>query len=333
MKKFLMLICAAMIFLTGCGNESPAAVTTEKVLTANDTLTLTYEGKIAASDSTEIMSPVFGNLMEKYVEDGSDVTEGQMLFKVCDFGPYADLLQIKVELAEDMTNLPKAMSDLQNAEKNFSAQEIADKKAAVENLQADITKHQEIIKQMESTMVKGIIYAPKSGRLEAVDAQLGLFVVENETVIATVGNINPVVVNFELSEAESKILAANDNLKISLKLSDGTIYPHEGTFKDGLIFFANPDENLALGSTAQIVIDGVKISNGLFVPENVIQNGETGTFVYVADNKKAAVRKIELGDKIGNYFVVKTGLKADDSIIKDGFENLREGVSLNVDDK
>ena len=332
MKKFLMLICAAIIFLTGCSNETPIKVTTTKALNANDVLTLTYEGKIEASDPIKITSPVFGNLMEKYVEDGSNVTEGQLLFKICDFGPYADLLQLKVELAEAMTNLPKAMSDLQNADKNSSAQELADKKIAVENLQAAIAEHQELIRKMESNMVKGIIYAPKSGRLESKEAQLGLLVTENETVIATVGNINPVAVNVELSEAEAKLLAANDNLKISLKLGDGTIYPQAGTFNDGIIFFANPDETLALGSPAQIVIDDVKISNGLLVPEGVIQNNGMDNFVYVVDNKKAAVRKISLGDKIGTYYLVKDGLKADDSIIKDGFENLREGIPLNAED-
>ena len=244
MKKFLTIIFSLILFpislLTGCSNETPIKVTTTKVLTANDVLTLTYEGKIEASDPIKITSPVFGNLMEKYVEDGSDVTEGQLLFKICDFGPYADLLQVKVELAEAMTNLPKAMSDLQNADKNSSAQELADKKIAVENLQAAIAEHQELIRQMESNMVKGIIYAPKSGRLESKDAQLGLLVTENETVIATIGNINPVAVNVELSEAEKKIFAASPNLKISLKLSDGTTY--NGEFKNGAfhLFLGGP---------------------------------------------------------------------------------------------
>lgn len=330
MKKFIWLFMMT-ILLIGCGNESPVAVKTAKVSTFN-TLTLTYEGKISLSDTTEIISPVSGNLMEKYIEDGSDVTEGQKLFKVSDFGPYADFLQIKAELAEDMTALPKAMSDLQNAEKNSSAQDIAAAQAAVDKLQKEIAAHQEIIKKMEEMMSHGIIYAPKSGRLGAVNAPLGLLVVANETLLANIGNINPALVNLPLSEAESQFLAASRDLNISLHFDDGTNYPYAGSFKDGAIFFDNPDERLIPDSTAQIVIDGVNISNALLVPEGAIKNNGTDDFVFIDDNKKAAVKKIQRGDKIGTYFIVKDGLKADDSIIIDGFQNLREGTPLNVTD-
>lgn len=330
MRNFI-LIFMMTIFLMGCGSEPSVSVTTEKVLSANDSLTLIHEGTIALSNSTEIISPVSGNLVERYIEDGDDVTEGQKLFKVSDFGPYTDFLQVKAELAKAMTGLSKAMSELQIAEKNASAQEIAEAKAAVGDFQKEIAEHQELIKKMEEMVSHGIIYAPKSGRLGVVDAPLGMLVIENETLLAEIGNINPVFVNFEISEAESKLLAASDDLKISLKFDDGTNYSYNGTFNNGVIFFENPDELLNLGTTAQIVIDGVKISNGLLlIPESVVQQNDTGNFVCINENNKAAVRKIQLGDKVGNYFLVKDGLKADDSIIIEGFQNLREGTPLNV---
>ena len=84
---------------------------------------------------------------------------------------------------------------------------------------------------------------------------------------------------------------------------------------------------MILGAPAQVVID-LKIPNALLIPEDAIQKSDAENFVYIDDNKKAAVRKIQLGDKISTYYIVKDGLKADDSIITNGFKNLREGTPL-----
>ena len=153
-------------------------------------------------------------------------------------------------------------------------------------------------------------------------------VVENETILAIVGNIDPAVVTVELSEAEAEILSASTDLKISLKLGDGEIYPYEGTFKNGEIFFENPDELLIPDEPAQIEIDNIKISNGVLVPENAIRKDGAGDFVYTNKNDEVAIKKILLGDKIGTYYIVKDGLTADASVIVDGSINLREGTPL-----
>ena len=312
MKKFFLIICALTMFLIGCSSEPPVEVKKEKVLNG-DALTLTYDGKISASNELKIFSPISGNIVEKYFEDGADVEERQKLFKVGSPEDSFELSQAKVALAESMTALAKASVD--NA-------------PAASELQFEVEKNKQLVQNLETATEDGIIYAPKAGRLGAIFAPIGIPVVANETLLATVGDINPVVVSFELSAAEKKILAAADGLKISLNFSDGSPYNHNGLFRGGEIYFNNPDEFLLLGTTAQVVIDGVKVPNALLVPEIAIQSKGAENFVYIDDNKKVAVRKILLGDKIGTYYIVKDGLKADDLIITDGFQNLREGTPL-----
>ncbi len=311
MKKILMLLLIT-IFIAGCSNEPPVSVSTEKVLAVKDFLSLTYEGTISPSSELKIFSPVSGKVMEKYTEDDADISERQMLFKVDSLEAHSNLLQAKRELAETMTALAKAL-----VEKDSSAPE----------LQRQVEEKKALVQKLEEESAKGIIYAPKAGRLAKI-APLGSPVKENETLLATIGNINPVAVNVELSAAESKILSSSPDLKISLKLSDGTTYNHNGTFKDGAILFENPDELLHFGSVAQVVIDNIKIPNALLINEKAVKNNGTENFVYINKNGNAAVKKIQLGDKLGNYFVVKDGLTADDIVITDGFENLREGSPL-----
>lgn len=316
MKKFLLLILITIIFV-GCSNEPPVSVTTEKVLAVKDSLTLTHEGIISPSNEIKIFSPISGNVMEKYIEDDADISERQMLFKVAGLGPHSDYLQAKKELAETMTAFSKAL--------------VENDSAALE-LQRKVQEKQALVQKLEEEAARGIIYAPKAGRLGEKVAPLGMPVNENETVLATIGNINPVAVKFETTDAETKLLAASPALKISLTLTDGKTYTG-GRFKDGEIIFDNPNENLHFGATAQITIDGINIQNALLVPEKAIRQNGAENFVYIDKDGKAAVKKIRLGDKLGNYFIVEDGLTADDSIITNGFENLREGSPLNVNDK
>ena len=311
MRKFLLLFFMT-IFIVGCSSEPPVSVPMEKVLSADDSLTLIHEGIISTSNEIKIFSPVSGNVMEKYIEDNSDVSERQRLFKIDGLGPYSDYLQAKRELAQAMTALSKAL-----VENDRSAHE----------LQREVEDKQALVQKLEDEAAIGIIYAPKSGRLAQV-APLGMPVVENETLLATIGNINPVVFVCELSEFEKKILSTSDNLSISLKLSDGMTYSYEGEFNNNEIIFENPDEILRSGMTAQVEIAGIKIPNALLVPENSIQQNASENFVYINKNGEVAIRKIQLGDKLGTYFIVKDGLKADDLIITDGFKNLREGTPL-----
>lgn len=312
MKKFL-LIFSLLLFpislITGCNSEPSVEVTTAKV-SINDAMTLTHDGKISTSDAVKIFSPISGNVTEKYVEDGSDVEERQKLFKVGSRDDNFELSQKKAALAESMTALAKARVD-----KNPNASE----------LQLAVEENRRLVQELEEAATQGIIYAPKSGQLE-MSLPVGMSVVANETVLATVGNANPVVVNVELSVTEKKILSAAEDLKLSLRLADGSTITGGG-FKGGEIYFDNPDETLIPGAPAQVVID-LKIPDALLVPEDAIQNSGAENFVYIDDNGKAAVRKIQLGDKIGAYYIVKDGLNADDLIITNGFKNLREGSPL-----
>lgn len=334
MKKFLTVFFAIIILFTGCSNEQPVEVTTEKVRLLNGNLTLTHEGIISLSDETEIRATISGNVMEKYAAAGSDVTEGQKILKTSEIGAHTDLLQEKTELAKSMTELTKEMSELQQAEKNSSAQNIAAKKSAVETRQAEIAEMQERIQKMEDDSATGIVYAPKSGRLGAVDAPLGSQVTADETLLATIGNINPLAVRFEISPEEARLLSTAQDLKVTLKFIDGTIYPSDGTIKflddsTAETLFDNSDGLLLLGMTVKVELDGAKVSNTLLIPESAVQQRDDGNYIFVVDsNKEAALKKISLGGKLGTYFIVTDGLKSDDSVVVEGQTNLREGMPL-----
>ena len=303
MKKFFVLICAAIIFFAGCGNEQAVEIPTEKVSAADVTLTLTRDGKISLSRELMIYSNISGEVVEKYFKDGDEVTEGQKLFKVGSAERESELLQAKRELSEAMTSLPKEL-----AQKN-----------SVGELQNKIAELQERVKILEDESEAGMVFAPITGRLDAENLRLGQAVTANETVLAKIGQINPAVVRFEVSAAEKNFLAAS-NPKVMLKFKDGSTYARAGK----IIFlsdttaeatFDNPDNSLPLGEEVQLELENVKIPNALLVPENAIQQRDGENFVNVVDeNKNVVTKKISLGGKVGNQFVVSEGLQAGDTV-------------------
>lgn len=300
-RKILILM-TVIIFFAGCGNEA-VEIPTEKISAADVTLTLTRDGKISLSRELMIYSNVSGEVVEKFFKDGDEVKEGQKLFKVGSAERESELLQAKRELSEAMTSLPKEL-----AQKN-----------SVGELQNRIAELQARVKILEDESAAGMVFAPITGRLDAENLRLGETVTANETVLAKIGKTNPAVVRFEVSAAEKNFLAAS-NPKVMLKFKDGSTYARPGKIifssdTTAEVTFDNPDESLPLGEEVQLELENVKIPNALLVPENAIQQRDGENFVNVVDeNKKVVPKKISLGGKVGNQFVVSDGLQAGDTV-------------------
>ena len=317
MRNLLAMFFVMMILLTGCSNEPPVEVKTDKVAAADGALTLTRDGKISLSNEQEVLSSVSGNVIEKSFQDGDEVTEGQPLFKIGSKEAETELLQAKQELAQAMTTLAK---------------EAAQKKP-VEELQAEIAERQALIKKLGDESAAGIVSSPMAGQVNIGSVRLGADVKAEETVLATVGKDNPVIVRFEVSEAEKNILSTGKP-KVTLKFIDGTTYPREGklTFNGTTAeaTFDNPIGLLLLGHEVRLEISGSLVPNTLLVPEQAIHQRDGGDYVFAVDSNKAVLKKVSLGGKIGNQFIVDDGLKAGEEVVVEGLSNLHEGTPLSV---
>ena len=317
MRNFLAMFFGLMILLTGCSNEPPVEVKTAKVAAGNEALTLTRDGNISLSNEQQVLSSVSGNVIEKFFQDGDEVTEGQKLFKIGSKEAETELLQAKQELATAMTTLAK-----EAAQKN-----------PVEELQAEITERQALIQKLEDESAEGIIYSPMAGQVNIGSVRLGAEVKAEENVLATVGKDNPAIVRFEVSEAEKNILVAGKP-KVTLKFLDGTTYPREGKLSfngtTAEATFDNPIGLLLLGHEVQIEISGLNVPNTLLVPEEAVHQRVGGDYVFAVDSNKAALKKVSIGGKIGNKFIVDDGLKAGEEIVIEGLSNLHEGTPLSV---
>ncbi len=365
----LSFVCVTGILFTGCGEEAPnteeqqmppTRVKAIKVLSTDAPLTLSYSGQVVDRDEIQVQSKVSGNVVEKYVKGGQDVTAGQAMFKIDSRQYEAAVLQAQANLAKSMTTLAKEKVDLQRDEELWQSQAISEQtldnqRAAVKAQESEVVAQQALLQKAKDDLADTMIYAPMSGRLGIDDVPVGTYSTAGNTALATIGLVDPVFVQFAVSEQEYLRFSrgaqraiengqAEPNWKISLTLADGSSYPYRGHFAEfdrtlgnetGTLtvrtIFENPKGLLVPGMYTRVEIAGLNIPNALLVPERALQQllGETMVIVAQSDNK-SAVRKIQLGEKIGSYYVVTEGLKADDWIIVEGLTNLRDGMPLEV---
>ena len=368
MKIFQILIFMSALLFTGCGSEEaeevapenyPTRVKAVKVLTADAPFTLSYSGQVVDRDQMAVQSKVSGSVVEKYVSGGQDVVQGQALFKIDDRQYNAAVLQAEANLAKSQTALANERVDLQRDEELWRAnaiseQTLTNQRAAVRSQEAEVSANRAMLQKAKDDLADTIVYAPMSGRLGIDDVPVGTFSTAGSTALATIGLVDPVFVQFAVSEQEylriaRGMQAAEDNnyqpnFRIALTLADGSKYPYLGEFAEydrtmgnetGTLtirsVFRNPDALLVPGMYARVEIEGLKIHNATLVPERAIQQllGESMVLVAQTDNT-SAVRKVSLGEKIGSYYIVKDGLNPSDLVIVEGLTMLREGMPLEV---
>ena len=366
MRILSAIILVFALLLAGCGDEDtenlelgeyPTRVKAIKVLTTDAPITFSYSGQVIDRDEMKVQSKVNGTVVEKYVKGGQDVVEGQILFKIDDRQYKSALLQAEANLAKSKTALAKERVDLQRDEELWqsnaiSEQTLANQRTAVKSQELEVEANEALLQKAQDDLADTIVYAPMSGRLGIDDVPVGTLSNAGNTALVTIGLVDPVFVQFAVSEQEYLRLSREENesdgpdpdFKISLTLADGSSYPYYGEFAEydrtmgnetGTLtirtIFRNPDGLLVPGMYARVEISGLEIPNAMLVPERALQQllGETLVIVARSDNT-SAVRKITLGEKIGSYYVVKSGLKADDWVIVEGLTNLRDGMPLEV---
>jgi membrane fusion protein (multidrug efflux system) len=85
------------------------------------------------------------------------------------------------------------------------------------------------------------------------------------------------------------------------------------------------------GMFVRVGLVGVTAKDAILVPQRAVQQLLDETFVLVVgDDGKSVSKKVELGEKVGSYYIVKKGVTTDDTVIVDGLTNLQSGRELDV---
>lgn len=369
-KKRLCAVAAALMLastplLGGCGNDQARqqqqqakAVKAMMPLRQDTPLTEEYAGQIVGKDEVKVQSKVSGKVVEKYVNGGQYVVEGQPLYRIDSRQYESAVLQAQATLAQSVANLNNAEIDLARYEELLKSdaieeQKVTTQKSMVDAYDAAAAANAALLKKAEEDLEDTMIYSPMTGQLSVNDVAVGTFVTAGNTNLVTIGSSDPIYAQFSISETEylrfigiqsAQPTTSNQNITVSITLSDGLKYPFTGRIVEAdralsdntgtLIMkalFDNPDGLLMPGMFARVKLSGEVIPNAILVPQRAVQQllGKSFVMVVGEDNKSEA-RTVTLGEQVGSYYIVKDGISASDVVVVEGLSNLREGTPLDV---
>lgn len=357
--------CMGAAFLTGCGSSAPqkssaVSVKAMKVVQQDTKVSHDYSGQVKSMDAVVIKPKVSGSIVEKYFKSGQPVTEGQALYKLDDRQYESEVLSARSNVDKALTNLNNSMIDLGRYQKLQASGAIAEQtlttqEATVASNRSSYDDAEALLKKAQENLDDTVIRAPISGKLSVDDVAVGTYATAGNTALVSVGSINPIYVQFSISENEYLNFrmgpAPEDGNgerpkppTATLTLSNGQKYDESttnyiadrelsestGTLTIKAIF--NNDDNVLLpGMFARVTVEGQPLKDAILVPQRAVQQVLDKSFVIVvgADNKSVS-KMVTLGDQVGSYYVVKSGLTKDDNVVVEGLTNLKEGQELNV---
>jgi membrane fusion protein (multidrug efflux system) len=357
---------SVMAFLfAGC--EKPAApppppptpVSVLHVQQSDVALSNEWVGTLDGNVNAQIQPQVSGYLIQQTYREGSNVTQGQVLFEI-DPRPFqavvnqaaAQLEQAKAAYGLTQTNVNRdtplvAAHAIAQSQLDTEKAQMAQAEATVKSAEASLNTAQ---LNLEFTHVRSLI----SGVAGQATTQVGNLV-SPQSVLTSVSQLNPIRVYFSLSDSEylalvgrlkhggDDLLKSSDAVPLKLKLSDGSIFPHQGriVFVDrqmnqqtGAIrvaaTFPNPDNVLRPGQFGRVSANTEVAHNAILVPQAAVTDFQGQKQLYtVAPGNTVHVVNVTVGAVSGPNIVILSGLAPGTDIITDNLQKLREGAPIN----
>jgi membrane fusion protein (multidrug efflux system) len=358
--KLLFFVIAFTAFCSSCKKEvapeaKPLEISVLEVIQQDVRLESEYTGQTFGQSDIQINPRVDGVIESLNFKEGSLVTKGQLLYAIDPLPFQAKLHQAEGTLSEAQARLAKTKSDYDMmvplAKMNaVSQRELIAAKEAYNASLASIKASTAALENAKIELGYCKIVAPISGLIGISQVRVGDYVRPGtSSVLNTVSDLGDVRVRFTMSEQEflrifREINKKDSSLKgagqsISLKLSDGSIYPQKGkmSFADRQVdpstgaitfeaAFPNPDKLLRPGQYVKIGLVTDVRNDALVIPQRAVIEMQGIYQVYVlGDSSKVHMQIVKPGPTYKDGYVVEDGLKSGDKIAMGGTSLLKNG--------
>jgi RND family efflux transporter MFP subunit len=365
-RVFLMVALAgALAFATSCSSKMSAAPAMPpphvSVVAASAQDVPKQREWVATLDgyvNAQIQPQVSGYLIKQNFREGSLVRKGEVLFEI-DPRPFqaalnqagAQLEQAKARLALAEVNVRR---DTPLAQQRAIAQSQLDSElAALQEAKANVQAAQAAVETVRLNLSFAKVRSLIDGIAGTATVQMGNLVGPT-SVLTTVSKLDPIKVYFPISEQEymaytkasRNVSGAKSmgDMSLELVLSDGSTFGQKGkvAFTDRQVdpqtgtirmvgSFSNPGNLLRPGQFARVrAITGV-MKSAVLIPQRAVSEIQGDYMVAVVGNdNKVATRKVKVGERIGQMWVIEDGVVAGERVITEGGMKVRDGMPVNA---
>jgi membrane fusion protein (multidrug efflux system) len=353
--------------LAACGKPPPPPPPTPHVAyvvlqTQPVTLTTELPGRVSALESSDVRPQINGVVRERDFVEGSLVKAGQVLYVIEDSPYRAAVLNAQGQLAQAEANIrsTEAQADRFHqlvAVNGVSKQDADNATAAAAQAKATVVAQRGALMAAQVNLGFTRIRAPISGRIGRSLFTPGALVQNGQTdALATIQRMDQVYVDITQSAADLLSLRAAmnggdvtqpppDSAQVQLILPNGQVYPIEGVLRfadvtvdptTGAVVlratFPNPGAMLLPGLYVRArVIEGVR-PQGLLAPQAGVTHDESGQAVAMVVGPGNVVQRriVQIGQAVGDKWIVTGGLKPGDKLIVEGLLYLQPGAKVDA---
>ena len=362
----VLSLCVAIVSACSEGDTKkkglppPVPVIVAQALTRDIPVNLQLVGRAEAFESVAIKSRIDGQVASVLFAEGQHVKQGDILVRLDPADYSARLQQSEAVLARDTALTAKARADiaryLQLRERKFvSDEKVNDIRTSESTANANVQASKSAVDLSRLQLSYTTIRAPIAGVIGARLVYPGTSVKNNDTTLAVINRMQPLLVSFTVPERylpalraalrESQETSAHMPVSIStpgnktltyegkLRFIDNTVDGTSGTIL-AKAELPNADEALTPGQYLDVDIHLATLKNAVVVPNAAIQQGSDGNYSYVVKNDGSVeLRPLEVGPADDGMTAVTKGLQPGETVVTDGQLRLEPGskVKINAD--
>lgn len=355
-----MGLVGLVLFTLGCAEEeAPPAEALRGVLVARVAAPGAQQERVLtgvtrSANTTDLSFRVAGQLVNLAVKTGDLVEAGTLVGQL-------DRTDFEIELAEARASLTQAEAEARNADATYARAralyeregiartDLEAARAGAESGGAGVEAAEQRVRAAGRQLGFARLVTPSEGAISLVPVELRENVTAGQ-VIAVLQTGGPPEIEVAFPEVLIAAVEAGDRVEAEIEAFPGEVY--EGVVRK--VGVAPEDGGATYPVTVRLETDWDRIRPGMaaavrfqfsgqagalpLVPASAVGEDREGRFVFVvekngADGFQTTRRGIEVGEVVGDGFVVRKGLSGGEQIVVAGVPRVRDGMTVGVIDE
>lgn len=287
-------------------------------------------GNLGSQDSAILRTEIAGRISEIGFTQGGRVRKGQVLVRLDDTVP-------KAELQQAQANLSLARSQYQRA-RELSAQGFISRQARDE-ASSQMQVQQAAVALAQARLDKTVIAAPFDGLVGLRNVSVGDYVGIGAE-LAPLESIDPLNVDFRVPEQYLAEVRVGASLAVQFDALPGQTRRGEVVAVSPLVdvggrsillraSIANADGQLRPGMFARVQL---QFSGGkaLMVPEAALAPSGRAQYAYRVRDGRVQRLEVQIGQRRDGWVEVVSGLEQGDQVVVSGLQKITDGAAVNA---
>lgn len=313
-----------------------------------------YPGRVTPIAKVDVTPQVSGEILEVLFENGADVKEGDVLYRLDSVKYEASVKNAESKLSECKANARYAELSYERHKKLLETRAVS--LDAVDNAlsQRDSSRAALAAAQAELVAAKDdlkhcTIVAPITGKIGSTAKTKGNYVTAGSQPLVTIVQTAPIRVKFSVSNREildiigKKTSMTAEDVVLSLTLANGSKYPDDDgriEYTDNMsdeltdtltvyAIFENKGKSLVPGGVVSVEMAARSGVMRPAIPPTAVLQDTQGPYVWVLGENNAAERRtIARGRLAEGWLFVEKGLSKGERVVADGAHRVTRGMEI-----